>query len=286
MPFSQYGPPAVGEWVPQPDFQAEQSKEGGWVATQSFKIARSTIDETTFQDEFRIGRPIEEISPNVEAYWSFLGLASIPRVRHVPGEFSLITAKFAGFTGPSGQGTDDAESDTPEPVPTFTLRGALQERDIRLHPKCLAVTHHTDVSALNGLYEGIYVLINEGGVDKVAARYIDEESKVTFRALPDQLTAGDAVAFGDLIARGHKTFLTPTFIWEKTWESEQGLLPADINNLGRIDANPPGNPPAIDGNRDWLLQNATQEQTGLKFRCTLEWLLSDREGWNATLYSA
>ncbi len=285
MAFDQFGPPEIGDWVPQADFQAEQSKEGGWTATQSFQIARATIDENTFQEDFRIGRPISELNPDIEHFWYFLGLSSIPRIRHIKGDYSIITAQFAGFTGPSGQGTDESGDPEAEPTPTFTLSGALQERDIRLHPKCLALADAKDHEILNGLYEGIYVMIDDGGVDKVAAKFIDEEAQVTYRPLPDQPTAGDAATFADLITKGQKTFLTPTFIWEKTWDSEVGLKNAEINELGFIDA-PPGDPPTPNGNRNWLLQNCTQEQTGLKYRIAQQWVLSDREGWNATIYSA
>ena len=71
MAFDQFGPPEIGDWVPQADFQAEQSKEGGWTATQSFQIARATIDENTFQEDFRIGRPISELNPDIEHFWYY-----------------------------------------------------------------------------------------------------------------------------------------------------------------------------------------------------------------------
>ena len=62
-----------------------------------------------------------------------------------------------------------------------------------------------------------------------------------------------------------------------------GIAAADIDNLGLVDI-PEGDFPVLEGNRDWMLVNATQDQEGLKFRNTLEWELSDRGGWDALLY--
>jgi len=283
MAYTQYGPPEAGDWVPQADFQAEQSKEGGWTATQSYLISRDSIDLETFQNEFRIGRPIEDLYPEIEGFWRFLGLASIPRVQHQTGDYSLISVKFAGFTGPSSSGSEDPE---PETVPTYTLRGGVTERSILLHPAVLAVSAASDddlgilQSLLNGVYEWADPL---GGGAMVCAKYIDEQSHVTWRPLVTQPSAGDAETFARLISKGYHTYKFPTFTWEKTWDSTVSLTADEVNNLGYIDL-PDGDPPAIDGDRDWMLVNATQEQEGLKFRCTKEWELSDRGGWSADIY--
>ena len=283
MAFTQYGPPELGDWVPQPDFQAEQSKEGGWTATQSFQILRGSLDLETFQDDFRINRPIEDLYPEIEGFWRFLGLASIPRVKHIPGGYSMISVKFAGYTGPSGSGTED---DEPEPVPTYALRGGVTERSIMLHPAVLAVSAASDddlgilLSLISGVYEWSDPL--ETGA-LVCSKFIDEQSHVTWRPLVTQPSAGDAETFARLISKGYHTYKFPTFTWEKTWESTVPLTAEEVNNLGYIDL-PDGDPPEIDGDRDWMLVNATQEQDGLKYRCTKEWELSDRGGWSADIY--
>ncbi len=283
MAFTQYGPPELGDWVPQPDFQAEQSKEGGWTATQSFQILRSSLDLETFQNDFRITRPIEDLFPDVEGFWRFLGLASIPRVKHIPGGYSMISVKFAGYTGPSGSGTED---DEPEPVPTYALRGGVTERSIMLHPAVLAVSAASDddlgilLSLISGVYEWQDPL--ETGA-LVCSKFIDEQSHVTWRPLVTQPSAGDAETFARLISKGYHTYKFPTFTWEKTWEATVPLTAEEVNNLGYIDI-PDGDPPEIDGDRDWMLVNATQEQDGLKYRCTKEWELSDRGGWSADIY--
>ena len=286
MAYTRYGPPEAGDWVPQPDFAAQQDKEGGWTATQSFTIARDTLDLETFQDDFRINRPIEDLYPEIEGFWRFLGLASLPRVKHIAGDYTVISVKFAGYTGPSGQGTEPDEEDVPEPGPTSTLRGGVTERSILLHPAVLAVSAASDddlgilSSLLNGVYEWSDPL---GGGAMVCSKYIDEQSHVTWRPLPTQPSAGDAETFARLISKGYHTYKFPTFTWEKTWDSTVPLKPAEVNNLGYIDI-PDGDPPAIDGDRDWMLVNATQEQEGLKYRHTKEWELSDRGGWSADIY--
>ena len=283
MAFTQYGLPELGDWVPQPDFKAQQSKEGGWTATQSFQILRSSIDLETFQDQFRIGRPIEDLSPEIEGFWRFLGLASIPTVEHQEGDYSMIGVKFAGFTGPSGQGTEDEPevADEPEPTPSYTLRGSLTERDILQHPKILALAAPRDGRILQLCKSGKYVY--DPDQDKICTHPEDPEGNETFRPIQIQPTAGDAWWFAIKIANGEHTYLFPTFIWRKTWDGVAGIAAADIDNLGLVDI-PEGDFPVLEGNRDWMLVNATQDQEGLKFRNTLEWELSDRGGWDALLY--
>ena len=280
MAYTHYGPPVLGDWVALPDFQAQQSKEGGWKATQSFQIVRETLDDTTFQNDFSIGRPIGDLWPEVEDYWRFLGLASIQRVRNMAGGLYVISAEFAGYSGPSGQGTDETASDLPEPAPTYTLRGGIQERDILLHPKVVALAAARDKKILSLCKKGKYVWDETA---EISTHTIDEEGNDLFRPIPVQPTAGDAADFAKKIANGLHSYKFPSFMWEKTWEAEEGLKAADIEKLGLV-AVPDGNPPAF-ADRDWMLVNASQVQDGLKFRCTLEWELSDRGGWDALLYT-
>lgn len=291
MAYTQHGEPVLGDWVPHPDFIATQSKEGGWTATQSFTILRTTLDTETFQSDFRIGAPIKNLYPEIEAFWEFLGLAQIPHFRHVRGNLTILKARFAGFTGPSGEGTDDTD-DEPEPVPTYQLRGGMTERDIMLHPKVLALANRNDRLLLAGIKKGTYMFYDndDGAGFLLCAAHTDEQAHVTWRPLPggarNQPTAGDALVFANLIDDGVHTYKFPSFTWEKTWDGTTAINPNEIDNLGFLDV-PDGDfpfPGGIDEARDWLLVNATQEQDGLKFRNSLEWELSDRGGWNPDIY--
>ena len=282
MAYTQQGDPALGDWVAQPDFAAKQSKEGGWEATQTFTILRATLDLETFQDDFRTGRPIGDLYPEIESFWRFLGLASIPRVRHIKGGYSTISAKFAGYTGPEASGED-----APDPVPTYTLRSTVADRDIRLQPKLAAALRIFPAlpDIIKGLLEGNYTLRDVGGADKFVNKESDPEGNVTYRELDIQPAAGDSLIFATLIAQGVTTYKFPTFLWTKTWEATEAIKPAEVNNVGFIDV-PDGDPPAIDGARDWLLVNASQEQTGPMFRNTKEWELSERDGWETEIYTS
>jgi len=202
--------------------------------------------------------------------------------------------KFAGYTGPSGSGTED---DVPDPVPTYSLRASMFDRNILLHPKVVAIAdaldHNYDV--LTGLKDGRYTYYAGSGDlfgPVVCAKFIDEQSHVTWRELPGgaggQPSSGDANDFAERIFGGVHTYLCPTFIWSKTWESIEGLAAEDIADLGLVDT-PDGDAPFKDPwpnpeNRDWMLVSANQEQEGPKFRNSLEWQLSDRGGWDALLY--
>jgi hypothetical protein len=59
---------------------------------------------------------------------------------------------------------------------------------------------------------------------------------------------------------------------------------SQLNLLSKV-ATPRGNPPNVSGDRNWLLTSASQEQRGELYQTTIEWTLSEREGWDSFLYS-
>ena len=58
---------------------------------------------------------------------------------------------------------------------------------------------------------------------------------------------------------------------------------ADLNKIGEIDT-PDGPVPELAQGRTWLRNGATQTQEGGSFRIEVEWLASDRGGWDTDIY--
>jgi hypothetical protein len=65
------------------------------------------------------------------------------------------------------------------------------------------------------------------------------------------------------------------------------MTSAQLNLLGKV-STPRGGPPTATGSRNWMLTGAGQEQKGTIdgaiYQTTIEWSLSDRDGWNDFLY--
>jgi hypothetical protein len=58
----------------------------------------------------------------------------------------------------------------------------------------------------------------------------------------------------------------------------------ELNKMGKIDT-PEGPAPALADGRNWLRNGCTQNQDGKAFRLELEWLASEREGWDSQIYA-
>jgi hypothetical protein len=43
--------------------------------------------------------------------------------------------------------------------------------------------------------------------------------------------------------------------------------------------------PTLAGGRNWLLNGVSQTQEGKSFQIEMEWLASDRGGWDAQIYT-
>lgn len=81
---------------------------------------------------------------------------------------------------------------------------------------------------------------------------------------------------------GVEAYLVPGLVWTRKWVSTQLDL-GYIRRLGTIDT-PPGNPPALDGNRNWLLVRITGTWRGNIWQFTAAWMLSGRDGWVPEMY--
>ena len=86
------------------------------------------------------------------------------------------------------------------------------------------------------------------------------------------------------IERGQTSYYSPRVTWKESWVRDKAVKAAELNNIGKIDE-PLGPVPPLAGGRNWLLNGATQTQDGKAFRIEMEWLASDRGGWDAEIYT-
>jgi hypothetical protein len=86
------------------------------------------------------------------------------------------------------------------------------------------------------------------------------------------------------IERGQTSYYSPRVTWKESWVRDKAVKAAELNDIGNID-DPNGPAPPLAGGRNWLLNGATQTQDGKSFRIEMEWLASDRGGWDAEIYT-
>ena len=85
------------------------------------------------------------------------------------------------------------------------------------------------------------------------------------------------------IDRGQTQYYSPRVTWKESWVRDKPAEASELNKIGNIDV-PSGPVPDLAGGRDWLRNGVTQTQEGKAFRLELEWLASDRGGWDPHIY--
>lgn len=263
------------EYFPQNDFVARQTDKGGWVASRSYTYAPGALDTASFRNDFPQGRRASDIDATLETW--IAERLYLDRVDLVDGNgpWKKIIVHYAGYAGTE---TDSSGTRLPT-TPVFRLKGTLRERSLAQHPSVVALALDQRL-LVQGVLEGIYWWDEGNSKLLVVAPGEDPGSYVEAATQPD---AGDATDFVKAAAAGNGTYLAPGFSWEAIFDSEQPLASSDINDLGKVDT-PQGNPPEASGTRDWLLVDASQEQSGELYRCRLEWEMSDDGGWDSDIY--
>ena len=85
------------------------------------------------------------------------------------------------------------------------------------------------------------------------------------------------------IERGQTSYYSPRVTWRESWVRDRPAEADELNDIGNI-STPLGPAPSIAGGRNWLLNGVTQTQEGKAFRLEMEWLASDRGGWDPEIY--
>ena len=85
------------------------------------------------------------------------------------------------------------------------------------------------------------------------------------------------------IERGQVSWYAPKVTWRESWVRSHAVAAAELNHIGCIDT-PNGPVPELANDRAWLLNGVTQTHEGKSFRLEMEWLSSDRGGWDTDIY--
>ena len=85
------------------------------------------------------------------------------------------------------------------------------------------------------------------------------------------------------IERGQTSYYSPRVTWRESWVRDKPAKADELNDIGNI-SDTLGPVPSLAGGRDWLLNGVTQTQDGKAFRLEMEWLASDRGGWDPEIY--
>lgn len=270
-------------FIPAPDFQASQNEESLWEGSQSFSISREAFDFFTGSANLLVGQPATVLDPNLADFFSFLRLTRI-EAEHVTGGFARVRVFYAGYF--SINQSQDPDSAIPA---AYNLSGTLEEVPLMEHPKIEDLSDE-ERQYLNYIVEGVAAW--DVGTSKLGTLQVESgggNPAGTFVPFPGEgqkIVSSDGIAFADLLAKGETTYKRPSFQWTKTYTSEEEIPTAAINDLGKI-STPDGDPPQPAGSRNWMLVSADQTQTASTapvYDIQLSWLLSDRDGWNSTLY--
>lgn len=265
-----------GEFLPGNDFTARQTDKGGWTATQSFRFLRSSLSDSAFRNKFSFGVRATDLDENLDGYWARLYLEKTD-VRN-EGPWGVITVYYAGYAGFE---TDSGGTVTQPTSPIYRLTGTTREVSIVEHPTVRGLGDE-DRFLIGEIARGEFLWDYDASELKMRGTDFSADVSEWLPTNP-QPTAGDAVDWAKLVTDGWLTYREQSFMWEKLWESEQGIATSTINNLGKVDT-PEGSPPTPTGSRNWILTDATQEKKGELYRNRLVWELSPKDGWEELVY--
>lgn len=153
------------------------------------------------------------------------------------------------------EGVTDPEKEQPELI-EFTLESAHEELPIEMHPK---------IETVKAVYEG--------------RPSENDENRLSF---PPTITDDSGQQRKNPMA-GVDSWFNPGLVWTIRYTSKK--FPADLTRrLGKI-SQPPGDPPELSGNRNWLHARARATWRGNVWEITESWQISYPGGWVPEMYS-
>ena len=268
----------TGEVIPLGQFTATQDQQGGWTATRQYYMLASTFASSTVASQFARGSSAIVADNTIPAIFDFLVVES-RSVQYGEAGTCTVTVNYAGAAGP--QYGDDDDTLAEQALPTYRLEGRLMELPLSEHPKWKALSD-TFQQALGKMLTGEATVspdyLTPGYYQNDTFYFIKDSSdnEITF--------TGNAITFAKLICNGVTTYVVPTITWTETTEGPTGMTAAQLNKLGKI-STPRGGPPTPSSTRNWMLTGASQEQRGTLYQTTIEWTLSERDGFSNFLYN-
>lgn len=266
------------KWVPQPGFSVVYTENGGIEASQDILIRNADLSTVTV---FNRGVKWETIFPEVPAIYRFLSMKTFDPTDRGDG-FSILKCTFTGyqFVGPesSGVGSEVVQA-------TSTLIGQLTAEPLSSHPKWQTLSNQEKVS-LGNLMSGEWVYIQDPFTPDTFVLAVSQgNGQYTILLNEDQVTSEDGLMFLKIIAEGDQTWDRGGWTYSYHTESEIGFTNAQLNSLGKIVSNPPGNPQNPGAGWTWMLASPNQTQSGLdRFIKTLDFRLIQDNAKNQFLY--
>jgi hypothetical protein len=263
----------------QPGFSASRDDKGGWRGSAEFVVTTATWSQSYWRAQFSNGTSITTLDPTLDPFFSFLTVESQTVTRNEGG---LVTVNVE-LTGSSEAQYNEGDLSEGS-LPTYRLEGRISEMSYADHPKWKALSEVEQI-ALGKLLSGDYLWGPDPFSDPDSptnATYI-QVGEVINILNPDPITSADALEFAKRISKGDTSYMVPTITYTESTQGSDPMTAAQLNKLGKI-STPRGNAPAVSGDRDWMLTSASQEQRGELYQTTIEWTLSEREGWDTFLY--
>jgi len=177
-------------------------------------------------------------------------------VEFTEGDLAEVTCQYAG--------AEDKEEEAEKANAVYSMGLSLSEEPL--------LSHHRYKDLPDKEREALQLI--QSGKDKD-----DQGNK-----LRDKVESVMGIEVLTKIERGQTGYYSPRVTWKESWVRNKPAKAAELNDIGNISV-PNGPTPELAGGRDWLLNGVTQTQDGKSFRMEMEWLASDRGGWDPDLYN-
>ena len=185
----------------------------------------------------------------------FIGVSQVTAL-FTEGDLAEITCHYAG--------AEEKPEDEEKANAVYTMGLSLSEEPL--------LSHHRYKDLPEAEVEALKAIASGKEKDDAGTLYKDKvESERGKEALAK-------------IMRGQVSYYSPKVTWRESWVRNSAAKAAELNKIGEIDT-PNGPAPALAGDRNWLRNGVTQTQEGKSFRLEVEWLASDRGGWDRDIYT-
>jgi len=262
------------KWVPQPGFSVVYTENGGIEAAQDVLVRNADLKAGSVLIAFTRGATWESIFPEVPPIYRNLTLKTFDPSDRGDG-YSIIKCTFTGYQF-AGNGSSGEEVE----VATSTLSGQLNPESLSDHPKWVALSQ-TAKTVLGYLISGQYVWDANDSKIKI----VQEDGSLVNNDTLSAYITGDAIQFANIITEGETTWDRGGWTYSYHTESKTGFTAAQLNSLGKIVANPPGNPQKPSSGYTWQLASPNQTQSGQdRFMKTLDFRLIRDNAKNQFLY--
>jgi hypothetical protein len=171
------------------------------------------------------------------------------------GDLAEITCQYAG--------AEEKEEADEKNNAVYTMGLSLSEEPLLSHPR------YKDLEDKER--EAIQLI--QSGKDKD-----DQGNK-----LRDKIESDLGTEVLGKIERGQTSYYSPRVTWKESWVRDKPVKSDELNDIGNI-SEPSGEVPELAGGRNWLLNGVSQSQEGKSYRIEMEWLASDRGGWDEDIY--